>query len=334
MNGFARTRNPLSEAVNKMSNKQKPTDQTIGMVGIPRLILLTGFVGRERSNLLQHFIACQAEVNRFVVVIQTNHKPNSMIPTHIVHDYVITEIDESYMKCCLIGDLKTTINEIIHLYQSDFIILENLRLEDPISLLKSVSELEDLVEFDSLTTIIDCLMAEKHLELDEIAQAQVKAADVLLLNKKDLLNEIRMQHLVQLIREFNPNAPLISITNCEFDPMIIYGVNLLKYQQPNSCDENSDMGITDQYDICDHLSVFTHNVTQSISKSGFFDLIQEQQKNIFRIEGIMEFADDNCPVRMQYVGGRYIFHKYPDPFLKDRFLIFVGKNMTDLTLPL
>ena len=315
-----------------MSNKHKSNTKTIGMVGIPRLILLTGFVGKERSNLLQHFIACQAEVNRFVVVIQTDQKTNGAIPKHFNHDYIINEMEESYMKCSLVGDLKKTINEIIHLYQSDFIILENMRLEDPDKLLDGISNLDDLVKFDSLTTIIDCLIAEKHLEDDKIAQAQVKAADVLLLNKKDLLNEIRMQHLVQLIRGFNPNAPLISITNCEFDPMLIYGVNLLEYQESDQ--ENWNLEDYDQYDICDHLSVFTQNVTKSISRNNFINLVEEQQKNIFRIEGIMEFSNDSCPVRMQYVAGRYIFHKYPDPFLKDRFLVFVGKNMTELALPL
>ena len=315
-----------------MSNKQKAKAKTIGMTSIPRLILLTGFVGRERSNLLQHFIACQTEVNRFVVVIQTDPKINGAIPRQFNHDYIITEIDESYMKCSLVGDLKTTINEVIHLFQSDFIILENMRLEDPVELLDAISGLDDLVKFDSLTTIIDCLMAEKHLEDNEIAQAQVKAADVLLLNKKDLLNEIRMQHLVQLIREFNPNAPLISIHNCQFDPMLIYGVKLLEYDESDA--ENWELEGDDQYDICDHLSVFTQNVSKNISLNNFIKLVEEQQKKIFRIEGILEFADDCCPVRMQYVAGRYIFHKYPDPFLKDRFLVFVGKNMTELALPL
>jgi G3E family GTPase len=317
-----------------MSNKQKTKTGTIGMVDIPRLILLTGFAGRERANILEHFVACQAEVNRFVVLIQTDPKLNGIIPKQINHDYVITEIEETYMKCCLTGDLRKTVNEIIHLYQSDFIILENLRHEDPTELLASVSELDDLIKFDSLTTIIDCLMAEKHLELDTIAQAQVKAADVLLLNKKDLLNEIRMQHLVQLIREFNANAPMISMHNCEFDPMLIYGVNLLKYQESETCSGNWNGESNSQYDICDQLSVFMQNVTKNISRDGFISLVDAQQKDIFRIEGIMEFSNDTCPVRMQYVGGRYIFHKYPDPYLKDRFLVFVGKNMTDLALPL
>ena len=194
----------------------------------------------------------------------------------------------------------------IHLYQSDFIILENMKLQDPAELLNSVTELDDLVKFDSLTTIIDCLMAEKHLENNSITQAQVQAADVLLLNKKDLLNEIRMQHLVQLIREFHADAPLISVYNCEFDPMLIYGVNLLDYDESDR--EQADMEDTDQYDICDHLSVSMQTVDKNISKNGFFDLIKEQQKNIFRVEGMLEFTNESCPVRMQYVGGRYIFH--------------------------
>lgn len=302
------------------------TNRTTALASIPRLIMLVGYTRCRGFGLLDQFLAYQCQANRFVALIKNVAPRPERAGNMFSYDYMISEINQAYLQCTLIGSLKKTVTDILKTYQSDCIILEEAGTADLLTLIHDVSDLNELIRFDSLTAIIDSFAAERTLETCQEAQLQVQYADIVLLDKKELLNEISVQHLVRLIREFNTHAPIISIKSRNFDPSLVYGINLMGFAESQTNEREIEMDGTDYDAICDHLQGIRCDIHHPLIKDRFFKEIEKIQDKIFRIEGIVRFKEERFPVHLQYVNGRYDLRSYPNPAFKDQFLVVVAKN--------
>ena len=104
-------------------------------------------------------------------------------------------------------------------------VLETTGLANPYNLLDEIAEANELVRFDSITTLVDGLNVDKSLEDYQVAKDQIKAADILLLNKRDLLDEIQLKEIHQKIRWINPDALILSTKQGDINPSLIYGID-------------------------------------------------------------------------------------------------------------
>ena len=136
---------------------------TMGIEELPKLIVLTGFLGSGKTSFLSHFIDYQASRNLFVAVIQNEIGEKGLDARLLGQHYAVKEIDEGCICCTLIDNLTVAINEICCQYQPDFIILETTGLANPANLLSELSELQDRMEFCSVTCMLDALNAGKAL---------------------------------------------------------------------------------------------------------------------------------------------------------------------------
>jgi hypothetical protein len=142
------------------------------------------------------------------------------------YDYAVTEIDEGCVCCTLVGNLKKAIHQILSSFHPDYTVLETTGLANPYNLLDEISEVDDMVRFDSITTMVDGVNVEKSLEEYDVARNQIKAADILLLNKKDKLTKMQLDRIKQKIKAVNSSAPIIETTHGDVNPALIYGVDL------------------------------------------------------------------------------------------------------------
>lgn len=307
-------------------------EKSIRISSIPRLILMIGDMQSKRFSLLNHFIAYQCQANRFVSIIENALRPVGTLSSLFNYDYMISEINQAYLRCTLTGSLKRAVSSILKTYQSDFIILEDTMLKSLSDLMGVVSSLKDMIRFDSLTTVIDSFTAEKTLEFDLERQDQIRFADILLLDKYELLNEIRIQHLLRILKELNTKAPILSIRSPSFDPSLVYGVNLMQFEEQMDTENPLDTNGYERTGICDRLYAMRYKIGQSMDKDRFYKKIEQHADSIFRIEGILTFRDERLPVHVQYVGGRYDIQNFPNPSFRDQFVVIVGKQPLDMDL--
>ena len=307
-------------------------DRPIGITSIPRLIMLVGDHPRKPFGFSDQFLAYQCQANRFVTVIKYVSDPAKRKEDYFNYDYMISEINQAFLRCTLTGNLKKTVNDILKTYQSDLIILEDSGKADLSNLMREVTALGDLIRFDSLTTVIDSFTAEKTIEDSEEAQKQVMFADVVLLDQKELLDEIRMQNLIRILRKLNPRAPVISAKSRTFDPSLVYGINLMSFNPKLSSETDFFGEDLEKDDICDDLCAIRCEIDHAVDKQQFFKQIEEMPDKVFRIEGLLRFKNDRFPVHLQYVGGRYDIKYYPNPMFKNQFVVIVGRNLGDLSI--
>ncbi len=300
----------------------------LGIDDRPQLIVLTGFLGSGKTSFLQHFIEYQAQLNRFVAIIQNEIGEIGLDGKLLDQDYAVTEIDEGCVCCTLVGNLKKAIHQILSSFHPDYIVLETTGLANPYNLLYEISEVEELVRFDSITTIVDGLNVRESIKTFAVAKDQIKAADILLLNKKDLLTEIQLQKIYQTLKALNSTAPILPACKGDVNPALLYGADPpIEPTDPIKKEIQKNAHQTHYSHDRDMLSSHKISLSTPLAKASFVEAIKAIPSNVFRVKGVVDFTDSAKPTLFQYVAGRYEFSEFNNPNMSDRFLVFIGQGI-------
>ena len=299
----------------------KSLDKTLlGVDGRPALLILSGFLGAGKTSFLQHFIEYQVQRSRFVAVIQNEIGEIGLDGKTL--DYTVTEIDEGCVCCTLTGNLKLAVRRILADFQPDCIIVETTGLANPLNLLDEMEELAELVRFDSVTTVVDAVYALPTLAQQPIAADQVRAADVLLLNKQDRVDPLRLRQVRAQLRQLNPRAPILCTTRGDVNPALIYDID-----GPDG--GHARPAVAGTRCIPDHTrqGMWTRTVRldRPLAQSEFLRAVEGLPPSVLRAKGIVDLCDPDQTVLFQYVAGRYDLSEFNNPRVTDRFLVFIGQ---------
>jgi G3E family GTPase len=302
------------------------------MLGVderPPLIVLTGFLGSGKTSFLQHFIEYQTQRSRFVAVIQ-NEIGEVGLDGKLL-DYTVTEIDEGCVCCSLAGNLKRAVQNILENFSPDYIILETSGLANPLNLLEEMTALGELVRFDSTVTVVDALNLEAALADSPIAADQIKAADIIVLNKRDLVDNARLEAVRRQVQEINPRAPLFCTTQGDLNPGLIFDADDSVGFDLNK--KKSTLG-----SVLQEVSVMhpTHaaaglwskslRLPRALDREKFMQAVKSLPRSIFRAKGLIDFVDGEETMLFQYVCGRFELSVFPQKGIQHRFLTFIGRG--------
>ena len=232
-------------------------------------------------------------------------------------------MDEGCVCCTLAGNLRSALSGILSEFQPDFVVLETTGLANPANLLDELSDIGDLLEFASITTILDAACAPRALANHEVARNQVQLADVLILNKTDLAGNKALRDLEARIRELNPAAGLYRTIKGDIPSTTLYGVNFRK-KLPRPAPLLAPMGHHATH--CDEgIQNALIELDGPIDRKAFMDGIAALPREVLRAKGVIRFLDSDEPEVFQYVPG---FHSTipAEDCQDDGFLIIIGQN--------
>ncbi|WP_321369307.1 CobW family GTP-binding protein [uncultured Desulfuromusa sp.] len=306
---------------------------TMGITEHPKLIILTGFLGSGKTSFLNHFIEYQAERNAFVAIVQNEIGAKSL-DTHLIgQHYAVTEMDEGCICCTLAGSLKLALSEIISGFQPDFVVVETTGLANPANFLGEISELEDQLDFCSITTVIDATQGFAVLEKYGVAREQVILADVILINKSDDIPAADLKTLTAEIQALNPLAAIHQGNHGDFSAPQLYGVNL-----------TGNVQLTDSLNRVETMHHHTHSkqnissilvkLQSPLDKDQFLEKAATLSKKVLRIKGIMQFTDNEDRYYYQYVPGSHSLTLTTEELTEDNFLVFIGEEIEKSAEPL
>lgn len=92
----------------------------------------------------------------------------------------------------------------------------------PKNLLDDLGELAETVRLDATVTVVDALNFEASLADYAIGADQVAAADFLLLNKSDLVDEARLMQVKRQLGRLNANAPVCVTRRGDVNPALLF----------------------------------------------------------------------------------------------------------------
>ena len=285
----------------------------LGVDERPPLVLLTGFLGSGKTSFLQHFIEYQTQRSRFVAVIQ-NEIGEVGLDGKLL-DYTVTEIDEGCVCCSLAGNLKRAVRGILDRFSPDVIILETTGLANPLNLLDEMAELNELVRFDSTVAMVDALNLEAAFGGGAIAADQIRAADVIVLNKGDLAGDARMEEAHRRVREINPRAPVFRTSHGDLNPALVFDTDVSRPREASSAHAtHADAGLWSR----------TVMLPFPLDRETFLRGVASLPETVFRVKGLVDFTDSDETALFQYVCGRFELSVFPNRGIDGRFLTFIG----------
>lgn len=291
----------------------------------PKLVVVTGFLGSGKTNFLQHYIEYETEKNRFVGIIQNEIGKTGLDGKLVDYDYSLVELDEGCVCCSLAGQLKSGVQALMQKSFPDTILLETTGVANPFNLLSELNELEDMVDLEAIVTVVDGLSALYLAGEYRIFLDQIRSADVILLNKTDLMTEAQIQNVEQFLYENNRCASVIRTVQCDIHPnRLALSLNASTAQIASLIAEDDEVKYTHLHD---HLSSIKIAIPKPLCKARFEAYLNALPRNIFRLKGIVQFEDEPHQCVVQFVHGRYEFVPQREDQIHETFLVYIGKQM-------
>ncbi|MBU0971916.1 MAG: GTP-binding protein [Proteobacteria bacterium] len=291
----------------------------------PRFILLTGFLGSGKTSFLDTFIQAQTANNSFVAVVQNEIGKKGLDAKLLDQTYAVTQMDEGCVCCSLAGNLRSALGQITDRFAPDFIVLETTGLANPANILREIEDLSDILEFGSITTIVDGLAGEQSLLRFEVARDQVRLADIILLNKCDLGEPEKNARLEQQIRQLNPAADIHQTCHGYINPAVLYGTNFRN--TPKRPLFTAIAGKQSPTHRRDRIETRFFELTAPLDRKILINAIDAGGKHILRVKGLVEFTDHQGPMVFQYSPGSPRISQYNNKEDCERFLVVIGQEL-------
>jgi G3E family GTPase len=296
--------------------------------------VLTGYLGAGKTTLLNRILTYEHGKKVAVIV---NEFGEIGIDNQLVidADEEIFEMNNGCICCTVRGDLIRIIGNLMRRRdQFDHLVIETTGLADPAPVIQTFfvdEEIQTQMNLDAVVTVVDAKHIWSHWDSDE-AQEQIAFANVILLNKTDLVEPQQLAELEQRIRAMNGMVKIYHTQNANIEMDAVLGVRAF--------DLNHALEIDPEFlgeDAHEHdESVFSFAIVESgavdIEKLNKWmtELLKTQGPNIFRMKGILNVAEEDN--RFVFQGVHMIFDGKPDrPWKSEETrqneLVFIGRNL-------
>ncbi|GCL39719.1 cobalamin synthesis protein P47K [Sphaerospermopsis reniformis] len=301
--------------------------------------VLTGYLGAGKTTLLNHILTYQHGKKVAVIVNEFGEVgiDNQLV---IDADEEIFEMNNGCICCTVRGDLIRIIGNLMKRRDKfDHLVIETTGLADPAPVIQTFFVDEDMqsqLSLDAVVTVVDAKHIWQHWEADE-AQEQIAFADVILLNKTDLVTPEILEELEKRIRSMNAMAKIYRTRNSELSMDALLGVNAFDLERALEIDPNFLGEDAHEHDE----SVYSIALVESGAIDGeklnawMSELLSTKGTDIFRMKGILNIAgEDN---RFVFQGVHMIFDGKADRPWKENEtrkneLVFIGRNLDEAKL--
>ncbi|MBP1908748.1 GTP-binding protein [Methanolobus bombayensis] len=180
-------------------------------------IIIGGFLGSGKTTTVINIGKELAERGHTVAII-VNEVGEVGIDGDLISKYGLDtkEITNGCICCTLKLNMKTTLTELYHSYNPDYILVEPSGIAFP-NLIKKELELMnfgDNIRVAPLVTLIDGSRFKEIMKSVKVyALRQIEDAEILVINKADLVKPIKMSVLVDSVQQLNSSAKVINMSS-------------------------------------------------------------------------------------------------------------------------
>ena len=270
--------------------------------------LITGSLGSGKTTLLRKILG-QADRRYAVLMNEFGELP---IDSEVIRgtNVEIAELVGGCVCCSLTGELEAAVEEILDRVHPEYILLEATGVAEADALVFEVEEKIPRVRLDSVVCIVDTDASIRFPSVGYAGRSQLGAADIVLINKIDLVTEGEIEKVVAQIREFNPTAAVLKTVRCAADVCVLFGLAIENRVREIPVHGEGTFGS------------FAYVASALIDESRFREAVSLLPASVFRAKGFVSCHDGGR--LFNYVAGRVELEDFP---AEGTELIFIGPKV-------
>ena len=190
-----------------------------------KIDIISGFLGAGKTTLIKKLLEGAFKGEKVVLI--ENEFGEIGIDGGFLKDagIEITEMNSGCICCSLVGDFGEALKKVVDRFHPDRIIIEPSgvgKLSDVIKAVQNVEgELGDAA-LNSFSTVVDATKAKVYMKnFGEFFNNQVESAKTIVLSRTQYISDEKLEAVVQLLREHNPNAAIITTPWDSLDTEIV-----------------------------------------------------------------------------------------------------------------
>lgn len=358
--------------------------------------VLSGFLGAGKTTLLNHVLNNRRGLRVAVIV-------NDMSEVNIDADLVrnggselsltdekLVEMTNGCICCTLRDDLLAEVRRLAEQGRFDYLLIESTGISEPLPVAATFDfrdengqSLGDIARLDTMVTVVDAArMIADYSSTDFLSDRgeslgdgddrsivdllvdQIEFADVIVVNKLDLVDTEQRQSVLAILRALNADAEIIETANSIVDPQRILNTGRFDFERA----QNHPLWAKELYGFADHvpeteeygIKSFTFRTSLPFHPQRFHAFINSEWPGVLRAKGhfwlatrpdwVGEISQAGAAVKTEALGTWWcavprdqwpdnpawhdmVFSKW-DPVFADRRqeIVFIGQNMNEAAL--
>jgi G3E family GTPase len=273
------------------------------------LTVVTGPLGSGKTTLLRYILAIVPQK----IAILMNEFGEIAIDSKILQgkNVQMADLGGGCVCCSLLGEFEAAVNEIIDTVDPEIMVVETTGVAEPDALVFDIQESLARVRLDAVVTVMDADAMVKYPQVGHTARMQIEAADVIVLNKVDLVSENELTAIEEKLRTFNEVASIIRAERCQVDPDLLFSLGRERVQVPPEHVHQPEF------------ESFGYTSVASCDRRCFEEFAVRLGADVTRAKGFVKFSEGTY--LFNFVAGRWELEPFAQAGTE---LVFIGKQVS------
>ena len=290
------------------------------------ITVITGFLGSGKTTLVNHILANRQGMRAAVLV---NDLGDVNIDAELIASTGdgLVELSNGCICCSLNGDLMDGLVQVLERPQPvDHLIIETSGVADPLPVAMTVlgAPFREALRLDGIIAVVDAEHFGRGVSDNDTARSQISHADMVLLNKCDLVDSARLAGAARRIRALSPPARIMETVRSAAPLAALLDMHAFAPGQGFAAwRETAPSDVADEAGFC---AVY-YASERSFLLSRFQHFLDSgRPAGLFRAKGFLSIAD---------AGRRFVFHLVGERFSLEpaeqapdgNRLVLIGRGM-------
>ncbi len=279
------------------------------------LYVLSGFLGAGKTSLLQHVL--NSGVDAGTVVLVNEFGALGLDGKLLERDGLpLYELNSGCICCTINDELDKVLKDILEKCRPQRILVEASGVADPANIAQTVNHFPpDMLRLAKCVVVLDCRMWKRRALLGHLFADQLSEADLLVLNKTDLLSSKQTAAIEDDVRRAFPNAITVKAVHGQIDLDTFWPISPRRLAHGRfllSCFHEKSAHAFKQL-------VFTSN--HPFDRKKLLSILSSLPNSLYRAKGQILFSDETTYID---IVSEQISWSKPPKGLQGTCLVFIG----------
>lgn len=262
----------------------------------PPIQIVTGFLGSGKTTLLREVIARGAGGRRIgLVVNEIGAIGFDGAALSSAGAGALVELTDGCICCAAGSDFLLAIEELIDGAEPDLIIVETTGIAEPGGMIRHVRAAG--MPLDAVVAVAAVSDLEQALAASPVAEWQLRAADLIVLSKLDLVSVEQRRAAEAQLRALNPRAALLPADHGVVAPDLLFGPRLAPADPPPAPGHRAQDGFRS----------ISWTSDTPLRRAALEAALTHLPPTLYRAKGVVHCTDAPWPDEVHLVAGRHTF---------------------------